>query len=156
MQMKIPISLLILSCVLSIGATAQKTAALIAAQDYRFIAQSANPMGGATKHLTAGYDLSVSKDSVVAYLPYYGRAYTAPVDPTKGGVQFTSTQFDYKVDTTKKGGWEITIKPKDNRDINQINLSVSSAGYASLRITSVSRQAISYNGEVVKRKKGKG
>ncbi|WP_414648326.1 DUF4251 domain-containing protein, partial [Dinghuibacter sp.] len=55
----------------------------------------------------------------------------------------------------KKGGWEITIKPKDNRDVNQINLSVSSAGYASLRVTSVNRQAISYSGEIVKRRKAR-
>lgn len=147
--------LLILSCVLPLGLFAQKTAVLINAQDYRFIAQTAIPMGGATKHLSYGYDLTVSHDSVVAYLPYYGRAYTAPIDPTKSGIQFTSTQFDYKVDTTKKGGWEITIKPRDNRDVNQINLSVSSAGYASLRVTSVNRQAISYSGEIVKRRKGK-
>lgn len=148
--------LLILSCVLPMALHAQKTAVLINAQDYRFVAQTAIPMGGPTKHLSSGYDFTVSKDSVVAYLPYYGRAYTAPIDPTKGGVQFISTQFDYKVDSTKKGGWEITIKPKDNRDVNQINLSVSSAGYASLRVTSVNRQAISYSGEVVKRRKGKG
>jgi hypothetical protein len=151
--MKIITSLLILSCGLPFASTAQKTAVLINAQDYRFIAQTAIPMGGPSKHLTGGYDFTVSKDSVVAYLPYYGRAYSAPIDPTKGGVQFTSTQFDYKVDTTKKGGWEISIKPRDNRDVNQIYLSVSSAGYASLRVTSINRQAISYNGEIVKRRR---
>jgi hypothetical protein len=138
------------------GQTASKpsaTADLINAQNYRFIAQSALPMGGPTRHLTGDeYDLTVSKDTVIAYLPYYGRAYTAPIGSGGGGIKFTSTKFEYTVTPTKKGGWDIAIKPKDVQDVTQLFLSVSSEGYASLRVTSVNRQSISFNGEVVKRR----
>ena len=144
------------------GATAQTapktsgTADLINAQRYRFIAQTAIPMGGATRHLSGGdYDLTVSKDTVIAYLPYFGRAYSAPIGSGQGGIQFTSTKFDYVVTPTKKGGWDISIKPKDVQDVTQLNLSVSSAGYASLQVTSVNRQSISFNGEVVKQRRRK-
>lgn len=140
----------------TVAAQTPTTANLINAQDYKFDAQTAIPMGGPTKHLTgSSYDLTVSKDSVVAYLPYFGRAYSAPIDPTKGGIQFTSTKFQYTVTPTKKGGWEIAIKPTDVQDVSQLFLSVSSDGYASLRITSINRQSISYSGEIVKRRRKK-
>ena len=44
-------------------------------------------------YLSPYYYLKVSKDTVVAYLPYFGRAYTAPADPTEGGIKFTSTKM---------------------------------------------------------------
>lgn len=123
---------------------------------FRFSADMALPMGGQTRHLTGGYyDLKVSKDTVVAYLPYYGRAYVAPMDPTKGGIEFTSKDFTYTTTARKKGGWDISFQFKDAGDVKQMQLSVSTAGYASLQVTSINRQSISFNGEVRARKKGR-
>jgi hypothetical protein len=140
------------------GARAQKAvpvADLINTQDYRFVAQSALPMGRPTRQLTGDYDLVVTKDTVIADLPYFGRAYSAPIGSDAGGIIFTSTKFDYAVTPTKKGGWDIAIKPKDARDVTQLYLHVSSKGYADLRVTSINRQSISFNGEVRKRKRGR-
>lgn len=121
---------------------------LIDSQSYVFKAQSAMPMSGRTRQLTSDYDVKVTKDEVVSYLPYYGRAYTAPIDPSQGGIQFTSKSFDYTATPRKKGGWDILIKPKDYRDVQQFFLSVSQSGYATLQVTSTSRQAISFNGYI--------
>ncbi|TDX01192.1 DUF4251 domain-containing protein [Dinghuibacter silviterrae] len=155
--MKTSIALTFLLLAAAGGVRAQNaTADLINAQDYRFIAQSAMAMGGRTRQLAGGdYDLIVTRDTVIAYLPYYGRAYTAPMGSDEGGIKFTSTKFDYVVTPTKRGGWDITIKPQDARDVTQLNLSVSSKGYASLQVTSINRQGISFNGEVVKRRRRK-
>jgi len=128
---------------------AEKTArikSLIDSQNYVFKAQSAMPMSGRTRQLTSDYDLTVTHSQVVSYLPYFGRAYTAPIDPSQGGIQFTSKDFDYTVTEGKKGGWNVQIKPKDYRDVQQLSLSISSSGYATLQVTSTSRQAISFNG----------
>src|SRR5882762_7771000 len=130
---------------------AEKTAAiksLVDSQNYVFKAQSAMPMSGRTRQLTSDYDLKVTHSQVVSYLPYFGRAYTAPTDPSQGGIQFTSKDFDYSVVARKKGGWDIQIKPKDYRDVQQLSLSISENGYATLQVTSTNRQAISFNGYI--------
>lgn len=121
---------------------------MVDSQNYVFVAQSALPMSGHTRQLTSDYDLRVSPTVVVSYLPYFGRAYTAPIDPSQGGIQFTSKDFDYTVTPKKNGGWEILIKPKDYRDVQRLSLSISAAGYASLQVTSTSRQMISFNGYI--------
>jgi len=65
-------------------------------------------------------------------------------------MSFTTKNFDYTVTPQKKGGWEVTIKPKDrNSDIQQMVLSIGQNGYASLQVISSSRDAISYNGSIL-------
>lgn len=131
------------------------TAGVIAAKEYVFQAQTATPMSGRVLQLTYGYELKVMKDTVVAYLPYFGRAYAAPTDPTKGGIQFTAAQFTYNVQERKKGGWDISIVPSDGGDVRQLTLSVSKSGYSTLQVLSNNRQPISFYGIVtgLKRKK---
>ena len=130
---------------------AEKMAAiknLVDSQNYVFIAQSAMPMSGRVRQLTPDFDMKVTKSSIVSYLPYFGRAYTAPIDPTQGGLQFTSKDFDYTTKPRTKGGWDVQIKPKDYRDVQQMSLSISSTGYATLQVTSTNRQPISFNGYI--------
>lgn len=95
---------------------------LIEAQRYTFKAQTANPASGRTRQLTTEYDLKVSKDTVIACLPYFGRAYSVPADLTGGGINFTSMQFDYNVSKGKNNRWEIIIKPKDANDVQELSL----------------------------------
>jgi hypothetical protein len=120
---------------------------IIETKHYIFKAQSALPQRGGLRNLTSSYDMQVIGDSIVTYLPYFGRAYVAPVDPTEGGIKFTSTNFSYTA-KQKKDGWEITILPKDTRDVKQMYLSVSTKGYAKLQVISNNRESISYNGYV--------
>lgn len=117
-------------------------------RNFVFKAQSAMPVGGRTIQLTSEYDLRVNGDTLIVYLPYYGRAYVAPMDPSKGGINFTSTSFDYTVSQGKKGNINIAITPKDNRDVRQMFISTSESGYASLQVTSNNRQAILFNGYI--------
>lgn len=126
---------------------------LIKAQNYVFVAQTASPSRGGLRQLDPGYDLVVKKDSVVAFLPYFGRSYNAPIDPTEGGIKFTSTEFEYNVKDRKKGGWDIQIKPKDNKDVRILQLSVFDNGSASLIVTSNSRQNISFNGRIEEKRR---
>lgn len=120
-------------------------------QNYVFMAQFANPLGWRTINLNYNYNVVVSKDSVDSYLPYYGRAYVAPInptDPSETGIQFKSKQFDYQNNQTKKGNWEITIIPRDVKETRKFILSISEEGYASLNVTSNNRQSISFNGYI--------
>ena len=119
---------------------------LIETQQYAFRAQTVLPSGGPSRQLTSDYDMRISKNSVVTYLPYFGRAYAAPIDPSKGGIDFTSTDFQYKKTDRKKGGWNIQIIPKDAGDVRELILQVFDNGTANLRVISNNRQSISYQG----------
>ena len=117
----------------------------VEAKRYTFVAQTAIPMRGRTVQLTSLYDLKRTGDSVIAGLPYYGRAYSAPINPSDNGINFTSVSFDYK-STYRKKRWEISIKPKDMQSVSEMNLIIYSNGRATLQVTSNNRQPISFNG----------
>jgi hypothetical protein len=121
---------------------------MIDSRYFQFHALSATSMKGRTVQLSSEYILKMNKDSLDVDLPYYGRSYTADYPGTDVSVRFKSNQFTYSADSTKKGGWEITIIPKNESKANKINLSITSSGYCSMNISSNSRQAISYYGYI--------
>lgn len=53
--------------------------------NFTFKATYAYPTGFKSIYLSPYYDVKVSEDTVRAYLPYYGRAYSASMDPREGG-----------------------------------------------------------------------
>jgi hypothetical protein len=126
--------------------------AIVEAQNYVFKAQTALPAAGSVRQLTSDFDLRVSKDTIVSYLPYFGRAYTAPLNPSEGPLHFTSTKFDYIKSINRKGGWNVTIIPKDLQDPRQLTLTIFDNGTASVIVNSYNRQAISFNGYVTAKK----
>lgn len=121
---------------------------LVDSRRFVFAAESANPMRGRTVSLSPGYTIEVSPDTVSCNLPYYGRAYSAPMNPSDAGIKFNSTDFTYAVKDRKKNGRDITIKAKDNTRSYQIFFTISSKGSTSLRIVSSDRESISYNGYI--------
>ena len=123
------------------------TQQLVTSQDFLFKAESAHPLNGRVLQLTPGYDLRISKDTLVAYLPFFGRAYLPPVSPTEGGIQFTSTNFKYKI-TQVKNGWDVLIQPLDTREVQDLILNISTEGHASLSVTSTNRQQMNFQGYV--------
>lgn len=120
----------------------------VQSQNFVFVAQRVNPLRGSLRHLTSYYDLKVSKDSLMSDLPYFGRAFAAPIDPSDVGIRFTSTKFSYDVSNRKKGGWTIIIKPGSGVDVNQMILTVFSNGKANLQVLSNNRDAISFSGYI--------
>lgn len=122
---------------------------MVDSRNYVFMAQFANPLGWRTINLNYNYNVVVSKDSVDSYLPYYGRAYVAPynpTDPAETGIQFKSKAFDYQQQTDKNGSREITIIPSDVKETRKFIFNISAEGYATLSVTSNNRQSISFTG----------
>ena len=115
-------------------------------KNYIFKAQTASPQRGGSRQLTSEYDFVVVPDTLVSYLPYYGRSYSAPINTTDAGLQFTSMNYEYSVKNKKKNRWDITIKPKDVSRIRDLNLTVFDNGRASLRVNSNDREAITFDG----------
>ncbi|PWV56061.1 DUF4251 domain-containing protein [Chitinophaga sp. S165] len=126
---------------------------MITARNFVFKAETVLPSAPTiNRQLTSDYDVKVSPDTVISFLPYFGRAFNAPMDPTKGGIQFTSTKFEYNQTARKKGGWDIAIKPQDTQDARLLSFSISENGYASLQVISNNRQPITFNGYITQKK----
>ncbi|HEV7331431.1 MAG TPA: DUF4251 domain-containing protein [Flavisolibacter sp.] len=123
---------------------------LLQNKNFTFRAQSAWPLQGTVVQLTAGYDVKVLQDSLNTFLPYFGRAYTGGYT-TENGIKFISKKFDYKLKEKQKGGWELSIRPTDTRDVTELTYSISTNGYATLQVISNNRQAISFYGVVEKK-----
>lgn len=157
---------LVVTCVLGINSgfaqkltKAEKKAAkateikkLIASGSYVFVADYVIPNSMPGHALTTSYDVTVTPDKLEVWLPYFGRAYAAPRDASEGGVKLTTTDFTNKV-IDKKKSWEITLAPKHSNppganDVRDMVLTISDDGYASLRVTSLNRQPISFNGHI--------
>ena len=146
-QLKITAALL-LSVVFYNGYAQNSYKAMVDAKNFTFKAQTANPMTGAPVQLSAGYDLTISKDRVTAYLPYFGRATTAPIDPTDGGIKFTSQSFVYNVKARKNGGWDVLIDLNDVPTVRSLTLTFFDNGTATLDVTSNQRDPISFRGKI--------
>jgi hypothetical protein len=113
-----------------------------------FVAQTMVPSGGGSRTVDNSYDVKVSRNSVVTYLPYIGRAYTG-IMPNETGVNFTSSSFDYKSKFRKKR-WEVNIKPKDSRTVQELQFTVFDNGTATLRLIPENKQSITYYGYLKK------
>ncbi len=124
---------------------------LLRAPSFTFIPQYVNPIGGRRRDLDAGYELTVLKDSLISYLPYFGRGYIAPLSPSDVDYDFTSTKFSYDIASSKKG-WNISIKPTDQKYLRELYLRVFDNGSASLTATSLDRSIITYDGYIRTRK----
>lgn len=130
---------------------AAEIATLIEDKEFVYKAQMILPMGGRSRQLNPEYDLVVSADSINCALPYMGRSFTAPIDPTNIGVDFISTDFDYAVTQPKDGLFHIVITPHDNQMVRHLTLNISTNGYASLNAVFFNRQPVQYNGYVISR-----
>lgn len=124
-----------------------------AVKDKRFTitVESMSPRRGGYRRLTTLYTFKVTPDTVETELPYVGRAYQAPIGNDAAGVKFLSTDFEYQSKPGKRGAWEITLKIKDAKNFPLVHLTVQPSGSASIRMTPVDREFISYTGTLQER-----
>lgn len=122
--------------------------AMLDSKTFTFQPTNMNPSVGRTRTLDYGYSLQVKGDSVMAYLPYFGRAYSAPINSNDAGINFTSTNFSYVVSNAKKKGYTVVIATKDRTYNTTFTLTAFDNGTAYLQVISSDKQQISYNGNI--------
>ena len=125
---------------------AEQANKMIESRNYMFVPQTAMPSRGQMIAVSS-YNLKVTGDKMVSYLPYYGRSYTAPVDNMSSPLNFEGKLENYQV-TTKKKKYLIKFNVKNGNDNISYSLEVFDKGSASLDVSSSSRQPISFKGQV--------
>ena len=117
--------------------------------DFTFKATYAYPTGYRSLYLSPYYDVKVTADTVKVYLPYYGRAYRAPIDPSEGGYRFISADFEYRTTEGKrKGNRGVEIIIHDQHRLVTFRFDIWDNGKARLDVSDVDRQPISFQGEI--------
>lgn len=153
----IPIILGIAIVFLATGCSASKNLAdvspeaigkAIESDNWIFSANQAYPQRGRSVNLTGIYEVLCRKDTVTFHLPYYGRAYTAQIGQTTSPLDFITTDFDLNKTRNDKGKWTITIKPKDNREVQSFDFTLYENGSAQLNVLLTNRSPINFSGSV--------
>jgi hypothetical protein len=132
--------------------SAKTIKSVLDAKRYSFIPTSMTPSAGRTRQINSGFSFDVKGDTLQIYLPYIGKAYSAPMNPSDAGYDFTSTSYDYAVKEGKKDRYNVTIKTKDKFTGSTFYFTVFDNGTASLQANSNDKQAISYNGYIKAKK----
>jgi len=121
----------------------------VEAFDFRFTPRSAHPMGFRSMQLTHTFEVNVSSDTVRVNMPFFGRAFRAPMHSTDGGYHFTSTDFDYSVEHGRRDGnrlVQITFHDLGRRVV--FDFDIWESGSARLNVIDADRQSISFQGDI--------
>lgn len=156
--MKHLLFILIITASVSIGCSSSKqttnsnseeTKQAILSDQWEFTAQSAIPQGGRSRMLTDRNDMRVSKESIISYLPYFGKSYSGASSMTNPNpLDFKSADFTIDREEIKKGGWRVTVKTKDNKAIQSMIFEFYENGSANLNVTLTDRSPITFIGKV--------
>lgn len=157
--MKRIIVLLVYSSLLTIGctpgnkissaATPAEIETAVQSGHWVFSAQRATGDVGRSRQLTTDYTVAVRGDSMISYLPYFGRAYAGSAGlETKSVLDFRSVDFTLSKEINKKGATVIIIKPADYTDVQSYTFTIFSNGRADLNVLLTSRSPITFSGSV--------
>ena len=116
-------------------------------RDFKINVQTAHPTRGMSVTLTADFNIRVKSDSVVSYLPYFGRAYNVPYGGGKA-LNFSGVTQDYKITQPKRDKMHMEFSVKNEEDMYKFYIDVFDNGKASINVMPQQRERISFNGEI--------
>lgn len=108
----------------------------------------AHPMSGNAIPVSDGFALELRGDSVVSRLPYFGRAYSAPMIDGNA-FDFAVPVADFADEKGKNGALQMTFTAKTIEGTFRFRVEVFGNGQAYIHVTTQKRQPISYDGDVV-------
>lgn len=124
-----------------------KVAAALGDRHYKIVVTMMNPLRGGSRQVSPEFFLEVKGDTLVSYLPYFGRAYQVPYGGGKG-LNFTEVIKDYETQVMKKGRTQVTMKVKNEEDTYLFRVDVYDNGEAHIALQPQQRERISYSGEI--------
>lgn len=109
-------------------------------RDFKINVQTAHPTRGMSVTLTADFNIRVKGDSVVSYLPYFGRAYNVPYGGGKA-LNFSGVTQDYKITQPKRDKMHMEFSVKTKKTcINSISMCSTTAKRQSMSCLSNAKE----------------
>ncbi|MFA5301367.1 MAG: DUF4251 domain-containing protein [Bacteroidales bacterium] len=131
------------------AAQEQQVCDLVDSGSFAISFDRANPTRGMSRTLSPDYEMKFENNRVTTYLPYFGTAHTAPMDPTKLAIELTDQEIDVKTEKDPKKGYSVTFSAKTQTNENiTFYLKITYSGMATLSINSSTREPISYLGNL--------
>ncbi len=107
------------------------------------------PLGKTAKNLFPTYEMHIKGTIVDTFLPYFGRHHHAPADPSNLSLILKDTEVDLVQEKGKKGKTIFRFSTKiPHNELLDFTLTVEAGGMAQLSVTSSTRSAITYLGQV--------
>lgn len=121
---------------------------LVAKKTFLFIAQRVVGSRIPQSVLQGKRELTINKDTLTINLPYIGKGASASDNDMNNPLSFTSHDFTYDIEVTKKGNKIITmdVKSPNGSDRFKMILTISNGINAQLSITSATRSSMNYSG----------
>ncbi len=132
-------------------ASTEEIVKAISTDRWIFTVHNVMPQSGRSRSANGIYEVHCSSDTVVVYLPYFGRSYSAAMN-SKGPLDFQTTSFSFTKKQNRKAGWDIMIKPKDNSEIQSLSFILYDNGSAQLNVLLTNRSPISFSGIISQKK----
>ena len=116
-------------------------------RDYKIAIDRMYPMRGSSRHVSFGYSVEVRNDTLISYLPYFGRAYNVPYGGGKG-LNFTAPISSYQEFMKRNGQRHIEIGVTNDEDTYFYTIEVFNNGSSSIDVQARQRERISYSGDI--------
>lgn len=131
------------------AALEQQVCNLVESGTFAISFDRANPARGMSRTLSPDYEMKFENNRVTTYLPYFGRAHTAPMDPTKLAIELSDQEVVIKKEKDPKKGYSLTFSATTQTNENiTFYLKITYSGMVSLSINSSTREPISYLGNL--------
>ena len=119
--------------------------------DFRFVPRRAQPSTFRSVQLTPTFSVNVSPEEVQSDMPFFGRAFRAPLNPTEGPFSFTSNDFTYTIEQGRRAGnWRVQIVFNDMGRRVIYNFDIWESGLSRLTIIDPERTSISFQGDIIR------
>jgi len=120
----------------------------IAERNMRFELRAAYPRRGGMITSVSDFFLEVRGDSVISYLPFYGRAYYIPLGGGKG-LNFDAKIIDFIEQRVKKDMTRVVFDTHSGEDLYRFTLDIFDNGEATIYVLPQERDRIHYDAFLV-------
>ena len=122
----------------------------IAARQWRIDIRSMNTMRYGSRMVTPDFYLELRGDTLHSYLPYLGQARVSPTLSPSIGLNFEEPVLSYKESKPKSNKYtQIDIDVRTREDSYHYVIELYDSGEATIRVRSLNRDAISFDGTLV-------
>lgn len=122
---------------------------IVNGKNFVFKAETVKPINSKRLTLIDDFGVEVRGDSIFSYLPYFGNNYERDFTTFKNSpMGFMQPINDYDRFSTNEG-YKIVVKVKNENEFINLVFHISKRGYTSLSASFLSRQSISYEGEIL-------